>query len=104
LTLVSIVGYAFAYTYLLNRTGSVLLCILMHAGFNTALSSAGLRTEAALQRWDYILLLGLSAATIWIAVGLLVRLTGGRLGQPGADRSLPVVEAVPFPVSPALVH
>lgn len=97
-------GYAFAYTYLLNRTGSVLLCILMHAGFNTALSSAGLRTEAALQRWDYILLLGLSAATIWIAVGLLVRLTGGRLGQPGADRSLPVVEAVPFPVSPALVH
>jgi membrane protease YdiL (CAAX protease family) len=104
LTLVSIVGYAFAYTYLLKRTGSVLLCILMHAGFNTALSSAGLRTEAALQRWDYILLLALSAATIWIAVGLLVRLTGGRLGQPAADRSLPVVEAVPFPVSPALVH
>jgi hypothetical protein len=51
LTLLSIVGYAFAYTYLLNKTGSVLLCILLHAGIDTAMSSAGLRTEAALQRW-----------------------------------------------------
>jgi membrane protease YdiL (CAAX protease family) len=81
LTLVSIVGYAFAYTYLLNRTGSVLLCILMHAAFNTALSSAGLRTEAALQKWDYVLMLALGAVTIWVAVAMLIRLTGGQLGR-----------------------
>ena len=81
LTLLSIVGYAFAYTYLLNRTGSVLLCVLLHAGFNTAMSSAGLRAEDALQRWDYVLTLGLSVLTIWAGVALLVKLTGGRLGR-----------------------
>jgi uncharacterized protein len=81
LTLLSIVGYAFAYTYLLNKTGSVLLCILLHAGFNTAMLSAGLRTEDALQRWDYILTLGLGVLTIWAGVALLIKLTGGRLGH-----------------------
>lgn len=95
LTLVSIVGYAFAYTYLLNRTGSVLLCILLHAGFNTALSSAGLRTEAALQRWDYLLTLGLTALTTWIGVALLVALTSGRLGLQ-QTRSAPPHGAVDY--------
>jgi membrane protease YdiL (CAAX protease family) len=66
LTLLPIVGYAFAYTYLLNKTGSVLLCVVLHACFNVAMASAGLRAAQALQRWDYILLLGLSAATIWL--------------------------------------
>lgn len=81
LTLVSIVGYAFAYTYLLNKTGSVLLCILLHASFNTAMASVGLRTEDALQRSDYLLTLGLGAVTIWAGVALLIKFTGGRLGQ-----------------------
>jgi membrane protease YdiL (CAAX protease family) len=80
LTLLSVVGYAFAYTYLLNRSGSVLLCILLHAAFNTAMASAGLRAEAALQRWEYILTLGLGTATIWVGVALLIRLTRGQLG------------------------
>ena len=57
MTLITIMGYAFAYTFLINRTASVLLCIILHVGFNTALSTAGLRSEEALQRWDYILLL-----------------------------------------------
>jgi membrane protease YdiL (CAAX protease family) len=102
LTLVSIVGYAFAYTYLLNRTGSVLLCILMHAGFNTALSSAGLRTEAALQKWDYVLMLALGAVTIWAAVAALIRLTGGELGRDGATvRGFRPPEAAPPLAFPA---
>ena len=90
LTLLSIVGYAFAYTYLLNKTGSVLLCILLHAGFNTAMSSAGLRTEQALQRWDYILTLGLGVLTIWGGVALLVTLTSGRLGRDDATTPAPL--------------
>lgn len=81
LTMTGIVGYTFAYTYLFNRTRSVLLCIIMHAGFNTALASAGLRNEQALQRWDYVLMLGLTTATVWAGVALLIKLTHGRLGQ-----------------------
>ncbi|HEX2504955.1 MAG TPA: CPBP family intramembrane glutamic endopeptidase [Gaiellaceae bacterium] len=81
LTMASIVGYAFAYTFLLNKTGSVLLCIAMHASFNVANGLAGLRAEEALRETDYLLILGLSAATIWILVGVLVRLTHGRLGS-----------------------
>src|SRR6056297_228207 len=36
LSLVSVVGYAFLLTWLFNRSGSVLVAILLHAGFNTA--------------------------------------------------------------------
>lgn len=89
ITLLSIAGYAFAYTYLLNKTDSVLLCILLHASFNVALASAGLRTEHALQLWDYILTLGLGAATIWAGVALLIKLTDGRLGR---DVTAPLAE------------
>jgi len=99
LTLFSIVGYAFAYTYLLNRTGSVLLCILLHAGFNTAMSSAALRSEDALQRWDYIFTLGLGTLTIWAGVALLITLTGGSLGHVAAPSppppDTPLREAAP---------
>jgi membrane protease YdiL (CAAX protease family) len=93
LTLLSIVGYAFAYTYLLNKTGSVLLCVVLHACFNVAMATAGLRAEQALQRWDYILLLGLSAATIWAGVAMLIKLTGGRLGREEAQPDLPTGES-----------
>lgn len=81
LTLLTIVGYAFAYTYLLNRTGSVLLCVLLHASINVAMASAGLRAEHALQGWDYILMLGLTTVSIWAAVAMLITLTAGRLGR-----------------------
>ncbi len=103
LTLLSIVGYAFAYTYLLNKTGSVLLCILLHASFNAALSSVGLRTEDALQRWDYILVLGLTVATIWAGVALLIKLTGGRLGRVEALPPLRTDEPA-RPVERVLAH
>jgi uncharacterized protein len=81
LTMASIVGYAFAYTLLVNRTGSVLLAIGMHASFNVANGFAGLRTEEALQENDYLLMLGLSAGTIWILVSVLIAVTRGRLGS-----------------------
>jgi membrane protease YdiL (CAAX protease family) len=102
LTLLSIVGYAFAYTYLLNKTGSVLLCIILHACFNVALASAGLRAEQALQRWEYILVLGLSAATVWAGVALLITLTGGRLGRD--DPSQPRTNKPPRSVDRELAH
>ncbi|MEO8690201.1 MAG: CPBP family intramembrane glutamic endopeptidase [Solirubrobacteraceae bacterium] len=103
LTLLSIVGYAFAYTYLINKTGSVLLCILLHACFNVAMASAALRAEQALQRWEYILVLGLSAVTIWAAVGLLIKLTGGRLGRDDAP-SHPEANRPARRAEPELAH
>ena len=82
LTLASIVGYAFAYTFLVNKTGSVLLAIAMHASFNVANGFAGLRTEEALQQNDYLLMLALSAGTIWTLVAILIGATRGQLGSP----------------------
>jgi membrane protease YdiL (CAAX protease family) len=99
LTLASIVGYAFAYTFLVNKTGSVLLAIAMHASFNVANGFAGLRTDEALQKTDYLLILGLSAATIWALVAVLVAVTHGRLGS-GASA---VVGRRPKPSAPRRV-
>jgi uncharacterized protein len=95
LTLASIVGYAFAYTFLVNRTGSVLLAIAMHASFNTANGFAGLRTEEALQGNDYLLMLGLSTATIWTLVAVLIAVTRGHLGR-GAP-AVPAMQPKPVP-------
>jgi predicted membrane channel-forming protein YqfA (hemolysin III family) len=99
LTLASIVGYAFAYTFLVNKTGSVLLAIAMHASFNVANGFAGLRTDEALRKTDYLLILGLSAATIWALVAVLVAVTHGRLGS-GASA---VVGRRPKPSAPRRV-
>jgi uncharacterized protein len=81
LTLVSIVAYAFAYTYLLNRTGSVLLCVLLHGSFTTANGFAALRAEEDLQGADYALFSGIQATVLVLAVLVLVRVTRGRLGR-----------------------
>ena len=36
-TLGGFIAYAFTYTFALNRTGSVFLCMVLHAAYNTAL-------------------------------------------------------------------
>lgn len=73
---------AFFYTWLYNRTGSVLLCILLHASFTPA--------------QDHLLLLGdevhgitdLAIGTAYLAgVILLLALTRGRLGAPPRARA-----------------
>jgi hypothetical protein len=65
--------YAFFYTYLYNRTGSVGLCILLHGSFTAALDTLILTTDSATV--DVTILATLLAATV-----LLVGLTRGRLG------------------------
>jgi uncharacterized protein len=81
LTMISIVAYAFAYTYVLNRTGSVLLCILLHGSFTTANGFAALRAEAELVGTDYALYSGIHATVLVAAALVLVGLTRGRLGR-----------------------
>jgi membrane protease YdiL (CAAX protease family) len=91
LTMLTIVLYAFFYTWLYNRTRSVLLCMLLHGGFNAAIglfpASLGM-----LQREAYVSLLGVQCVTLLIAVVALVVATRGTLGRDSSsDRSVDVV-------------
>jgi hypothetical protein len=79
LTLASIVGYAFAYTFLVNKTGSVLIAIAIHVSFNTANGFAGLGTRRRCKGTGYLLVLELSTATIWTLVAELIAVTAGTL-------------------------
>lgn len=66
------------YTYLYNRTGSVLLCLLLHATFTPALELLVLvpgRTYGSMDLGAIV-----TAATLAAASAVLVLLTRGRLG------------------------
>jgi membrane protease YdiL (CAAX protease family) len=65
--------FVFYYTWLYNRTGSVLLCILLHASFTPALDHLVLSEDNL--RVDLAILLTLVAGAV-----ALVALTKGRLG------------------------
>jgi membrane protease YdiL (CAAX protease family) len=78
---------AFFYTYLWARTGSVLLCILLHASFTPAQDTLVLMPHDqaytdALDRPDWVIL----AVYVGFAL-LLVLLTRGRLGVDRPQRS-----------------
>jgi membrane protease YdiL (CAAX protease family) len=79
---------AFFYTWLYNRTGSVLLCILLHASFTPAQDHLVLLPDAvveaeALGTIDFVIL-----GTYVAAALVLVILTRGRLGRrPGANNA-----------------
>jgi membrane protease YdiL (CAAX protease family) len=64
---------AFYYTWLYNRTGSVLLCILLHASFTPAIDKLFLAPDSTTV--DLVLL-----ATIAAGAAVLAVLTRGRLG------------------------
>jgi uncharacterized protein len=71
---------AFFYTYLWSRTGSVLLCIVLHAGFtpaqdNLILMPNDLAYTSALDRPDWVVL-----CVYLVTVTCLVAATRGRLG------------------------
>ena len=67
------IAFVFFYTWLYNRTGSVLLCILLHASFTPALDHLVLRED------DLGVDLAILATLVAAAISL-VALTGGRLG------------------------
>lgn len=77
-TLLGIVAYAFTYTYLYNRTKSVLLCILLHGSFNTANGLLILRSETV--GVTYAILQISMTLTLWIIVGIIIIYTKGSLG------------------------
>jgi membrane protease YdiL (CAAX protease family) len=69
--------FVFFYTWLYNRTGSILLCILLHASFTPALDHLVLRDDNTTV--DATILATLIAAAL-----ALIVLTRGRLGYEGS--------------------
>ena len=69
---------AFYYTWLYNKTRSVLLCILLHASFTPAQDHLLLTADTPMV--DAVLL-----STYLLGVGLLIALTRGRLGYEGTQ-------------------
>ena len=75
---------AFFYTWLYNRTGSVLLCILLHASFSPAQDHLMLLADEVHGTTD--LAIGLAYL---VGAGVLVAITRGRLGHDPSTRSGP---------------
>ncbi|EDX83388.1 CAAX amino terminal protease family [Synechococcus sp. PCC 7335] len=79
-TLVSITTHAFWYTWLMNKTGSVLLCSILHASYNAANGLLLLIPDEALRGGEYQLVLALMTTVLMASVAGLVIATKGRLG------------------------
>lgn len=82
LLLASITAHAFWYTWIINRTGSVLLCILLHAGYNTTNGLFVLVPEAEMHGAAEAVLLPIMTGVVVASVLLLLAATRGRLGKP----------------------
>jgi membrane protease YdiL (CAAX protease family) len=102
LTVLSVVGYAFLLTWVMNRTGSVLVAVLLHGGFNTANGALVPLPEAAVEGDAYAALSVAVLAVLAVAVGAVLVATRGRLGYdaappPGGDGAAggPVLRAAP---------
>lgn len=94
LTMLTIALYAFFYTWLYNQTRSVLLCMVLHGGFNAAIGVFPASLDV-LQRWTYVSLLAVQCATLLIAVSALVAATRGTLGyDAGPGRRAGTREAI----------
>ncbi len=79
LAIVVTVPLSFLYTWLLNRTGSALLCVLLHASITPAQDHLTLVPDALVV--DVVVL-----ATLVLAAVAVVAATRGRLGLPRAGQ------------------
>jgi membrane protease YdiL (CAAX protease family) len=76
----NIVGVAFVLTWVYNETGSVLLAILAHTGFNTANSTLVPLPLDVVSGGDSTAILVVTTVALWVVVAALLVATGGRLG------------------------
>lgn len=81
LLLVSITAHAFWYTWIINRTGSVLLCVLLHAGYNATNGLLLLIPASNLHGEVETLMLPIMTAVVVASALSLTLATRGRLGQ-----------------------
>lgn len=84
LTMIGIILMAFFYTWIYNRTRSILLCMILHGSFNTATMAFPTSFEV-LQRGTYVGLLLIQNVTLLLAVVVLIFATHGRLGHGDAS-------------------
>jgi len=77
--------FVFFYTWLYNRSGSVLLCVLLHASFTPALDHLVLTDDSATV--DVVIVVTMLAGVL-----ALIGLTKGRLGFDHRASSLPPIE------------
>gem|GEM_PF-4328477 len=83
-TAVNIISLAFVYTWIYNSTGSVLLCILLHASANTANALLIPLPDAALQGDVYQTVLLVTTGINLVVAAALVVITRGWLGHEAA--------------------
>lgn len=86
-TVVNIISLAFVYTWVYNSTRSVLLCILMHASFNTANALLIPLPEAALQGDVYWMVLLMTTGINLVVAAAIAMVTRGRLGYYAAFKT-----------------
>jgi CubicO group peptidase (beta-lactamase class C family)/membrane protease YdiL (CAAX protease family) len=86
LFVVAIVGYAFFYTYLWNRTRNVWLAILLHGSVTAANGAFVLMPSDEQVGGTYAHLQVLTTAIVVLFALVLVRATGGRLGRADEPR------------------
>jgi uncharacterized protein len=79
-TLAGFVAYSFTYTYAWNRTGSVVLCMVLHAAYNTSLGLIILRPEDELVGSTYVAISLILTGLLWLVALGLIAATRGRLG------------------------
>jgi membrane protease YdiL (CAAX protease family) len=100
-TLGGFVAYAFTYTYALNRTGSVLVCMVLHAAYNTALGLIILRPEDELVGGAYVAISLILTGLLWLVAIGLIAATRGRLGLGAAPRTASLTSRPATPPRPA---
>ena len=83
--ILNIVGVAFVLTWIYNATGSVLLAIIAHTGFNTANSTLVPLPLETVSAGDSTTVLVVTTVVLWVVVAVLLVGTRGRLGYDGAS-------------------
>ena len=68
--MLTIFFYAFFYTWVYNRTQSVLLCMVLHGSFNAAIGLLPATLEV-LQKGTYVALLAVQGVTLFLGVVVL---------------------------------
>ena len=86
--ILNIVGVAFVLTWIYNETGSVLLAIIAHTGFNTANSTLVPLPLETISAGDSTTILVVTTVVLWVVVAVLLVGTRGRLGYDDASAGI----------------
>jgi membrane protease YdiL (CAAX protease family) len=93
-TLGRFVAYSFTYTYAWNRTGSVVVCMILHAAYNTSWACSSCAPEDELDGGAYVAISLILTGLLWLVALGLIAATRGRLGlDAGPGEAAPAATA-----------